>query len=651
MPPRRPVSPLALETCPPRDSDLDDYELACSDDDLDESHRSARRRRIEKLGEAYLKGNSLFILSASLRGPLEGGWVNPWKKDRRKAAENKRDNGPTVRPFIPETNSHKRRHIQSPTVIPSSTSSATPQTLSRTERSHAYAKLKPADRELGLASAARDSQSPRFTRYKPPDSRWLKKDKISTRFQNIDPPTSPTTSISSRQPRKGGTAGSQLNGRPGLADYQSASSSKSHQRKQSKQLEPEKNDPSSHRERHTPGSTLQKDNSQSLNGSVHVVPSLSQLPKFEYRLKQHGKPTEKIERQHSPKPIGEDGNKANTVGTSDVPAGRAEKHPENSPSTRSAEPVQVEPNVQQNAVNSLTLTNGSNIMKNPMSTNLDKGLVSNPTNDTTSENNLPFAQLAPVNPAPSDNLTSLYSIAVSKATSNRTEEHNADQQFSTQAALMMAQKSFQNDILSPDNSPVTSAKKRRASQDPNHHSPNAVNITPFHAINTRGREISCRTNEPGTNRREMMSTQYMVDAATPFTFSTEKKAEFRTLSTGKDISKGKKRKTTSFAVSSPSEIPSEHWTPDEDHTENIAQQHSAEAHNSPSGSEQNALPMTLTGTTPPTAQGDQAMESFDLSQAIAEAGSWLQQSFEINKDITHCKSAQLPPPRPSETAQ
>src|SRR5699024_9116609 len=105
------------------------------------------------------------------------------------------------------------------------------------------------------------------------------------------------------------------------------------------------------------------------------------------------------------------------------------------------------------------------------------------------------------------------------------------------------------------------------------------------------------------------------------------------------ISKSKKRKTTSFALSSPSEIPSEHWTPDEDHTENIAQQHSTEAHNSPSGSEQNALPMTLTGTTPPTAQDDQAVESFDLSQAIAEAGSWLQQSFEINKDITHCKSA------------
>lgn len=652
MPARRPVSPLALETCPPRDSDLDDYELACSDDDLGESQRSARRRRIEKLGEAYLKGGSLFILSASLRGPLDRGWINPWSKDRRKAAENKPDNGPTEQPVIPETNSHKRRHIQSPSVVPCSTPSATPQTLSRTERSHAYAKLKPTDREPGLASAARDSQSPRFARNKRTDSRWLKKDKVSTRFQYIDPPTSPTASISSRQLKKGGTASSPSNGRPGSADYESARSSKNHhRRKQPKQLELEENVPSSHKGRHTPVPTLQQGSSQSVNGSVHVVSSSSQLPKFEYRLKQHGKPIEEIEGQHILKPSGENVDDADIVGTSDVPAGRPEKHPENSPSTRSAEPVQTEPNIQQNAVNSLTLANGSNSVENLMSTHLDKVLVNNPTNDTTSENDLPSAQHAPANPAPSDNLTSLHSIAVSKAISNRTEEHNADQQFSTQAALMMAQKSFQNDILSPVHSPMASAKKRRASQDPNHHSPNAINITPFHAINTREREISCRANEPGISRGEMMSTQYMIDAATPFTFSTEKKAEFRTLSSGKDISKSKKRKTTSFALSSPSEIPSEHWTPDEDHTENIAQQHSAEAHNSPSGSEQNALPMTLTGTTPPTAQDDQAVESFDLSQAIAEAGSWLQQSFEINKDITHCKSAQLPPTYPSETAQ
>ncbi|OJI98712.1 hypothetical protein ASPVEDRAFT_38218 [Aspergillus versicolor CBS 583.65] len=651
MPRHRPVSPLALETCPLRDSDLDDYELACSDDDLDESQRSARRRRVEKLGEAYLKGTSLFILSASLRGPLDGGWVNPWKKDRRKTAENKRDNGPTEQPVIPETNSHKRRHHQSPTVIPCSASSATRQTWSRPERSPTHAKLKPTDREPGLASAARDSQSPRFTRYKPTDSKWLKKGKVSTRFQNIEPPTSPTTSISSRQLKKGGAAGSQSNGRPGSADYESARTSKGHQRKHSKQLESENSVSSSHRGRHTLGSTLQKDSSQSVNGSVHVVSSSSQLPKFEYRLKQHGKPTEKIERQHSPKPREEDGSEAGTVGTSDVPADKPEKPPDKSPLTCGAEPIQVDPNVQQNTMNSTTLTNASNIAENPMSTNLDKGLVNNPTNETTSANNLPSAQHAAVNPAPSDNLTSLYSIAVSKATSNRTEEHNADQQFSTQAALMMAQKSFQNDILSPDCSPVTSAKKRRASQDPNHHSPNAVNITPFHAINTRERGIPSGLNELGTDRREMLSTQYMVDAVTPFTFSTEKKAEFRTLSSGKDISKDKKRKTTSFALSSPSEIPSEDWTPEEEHTEGIVQPNSAEARNSPSGSEQNALPMTLTGTTPPTAQEGQAVESFDLSQAIAEAGSWLQQSFEINKDITHCKSAQLPRPYPSETAQ
>ncbi|KAL4921450.1 hypothetical protein BDW62DRAFT_174708 [Aspergillus aurantiobrunneus] len=623
MPPRRPVSPLALETCSPLDSDLDDYGLEGSDDELDESQRSAQHRRAEKLGEAYLKGNSLFILSASLRGPLDKDWVNPWKKNRRKTTASKRDNGPTGQPVIPETNSRKRRHHQSPPASSRSKSSTTRQVLSRTDGGRGDARrIDCTDQAPGFKPTAVGSESPRFTRYKPADVRWLKKDKASTGFQNIDPPTSPTTSISSRQLKKGGTTSSQSIGPPGT-EYKSTNRSFFDEG------------------RPTPESTLQEDGSQG-DGSVHVVSSSSQLPKFEYRLKQHGKSATDAENR-LPEPSKDNHSEVGAVGISEIPVKVSKNPPQKSPSIFGAECDQMESHVARNTRNSLTLMNASNTIENPPSAaDLNKRLPSNPTNDSTSENNIPSAQHVPRDPAPWDNLTSLYSIAVSKATSNRTEDHNVDQQFSTQAALLVAQRSFQNDLRSPERSPVASVRKRRASQQFNHHSPNAASITPFHKMNAPDREIADQPEAPGTERAQMISTQYMIDAATPFTFSTEKKAEFRTVSSGKDRSKGKKRKITSFALSSPSEIPSEHWTFDEDHNESVMQQQPAEARNSPSGSQQSVFPMTLTGTTPPTVHEGQAVESFNLSQAIAEAGSWLQQSFEINRDITHCQSAKLP---------
>ncbi|KAL4949996.1 hypothetical protein BDW69DRAFT_173132 [Aspergillus filifer] len=637
MPPRRPTSPLKLEPCPPNNSDGDDYPLVASDDELDERQLAARHRRIERLGEAYLKGQPLFILSASLRGPLEKGWVNPWKKDRRKAGAKARDNESEEPKVIPETNSRKRRQHQLQSNACRSQLSDTPRKVSRSEgirddvskvfSRHGGARLEP------TASA---NQLPRFTQHKSGDAQWLKKDKVSTRFRNIDPPTSPTTSISSRHVKR---TGSQSSGRPATAGYESAKSSKSEQPKQSRQHgsspkpEIEANSPSAGEHR-TPGSKLHKYSSQSVNGggSVHVVSSSSQLPKFEYRLK-HGNSLTNVENPPSPKPTVESYGDAGIAGGDESHQNESDNQPI-SPSAISNGPQQREPISHQTAENSLTLTNASNTIEDASSTHPDNDPAHDPKDGTTSENILPSAQHAPRNPAVSDNLTSLYSIAASKATSNRTEDHSADHQFSTQAALIMAQSSFQNDLRSPEYSPA-SARKRRASQDINRESPNAANITPFHKMNTPERELGSRLGNAGTGKPPMISTQYILDAATPFTFSTEKKAEFRTISPEKDRSKTKKRKITSFAQSSPSEIPSEHFTSDDDDTTNFLQEQPAEAQISPSASHQSAFPLTLTGTTPSTAQEGQGADSFNLSQAIAEAGSWLQQSFDINKDITH----------------
>ncbi|KAL1972936.1 hypothetical protein VTN31DRAFT_6478 [Thermomyces dupontii] len=81
MYPCRQVPTLTLEELPVTDDDGDT--LLGSDEELDEAARATKRRRIELLGESYLRGNQLYIASASLKGPFENGWRNPWKKLRK----------------------------------------------------------------------------------------------------------------------------------------------------------------------------------------------------------------------------------------------------------------------------------------------------------------------------------------------------------------------------------------------------------------------------------------------------------------------------------------------------------------------------------------------------------------------------------------
>jgi hypothetical protein len=142
-----------------------------------------------------------------------------------------------------------------------------------------------------------------------------------------------------------------------------------------------------------------------------------------------------------------------------------------------------------------------------------------------------------------------------------------------------------------------------------------------------------------------MSTQCMIDATTPYTFSTEKKTNaFRELSP--DRPNKQKGEGPGFAdIFAPSpRIPS----PSQDHEYQTA--HST-PHDPDHGPEHNpdptfthrsttqgtALPFALSGSAPTTAQDGQGappgVESFDLSQAIADAGSWLQQSFDFMKDV------------------
>ena len=71
----RPVSPLSAESPPATKDDV--YPKVPEERPSENVARADKRRRIEMLAKHYLRGNELFIMSAALKGPLDG-WVNPW---------------------------------------------------------------------------------------------------------------------------------------------------------------------------------------------------------------------------------------------------------------------------------------------------------------------------------------------------------------------------------------------------------------------------------------------------------------------------------------------------------------------------------------------------------------------------------------------
>lgn len=82
--------------------EIDDEELGA-----DTPQRAAKRRRIEANANRYLQGSTLFIQTASLRGPFTNGWQNPWAK--KKPIDSK------------ATARHHRQTTREPSLAPEST--------------------------------------------------------------------------------------------------------------------------------------------------------------------------------------------------------------------------------------------------------------------------------------------------------------------------------------------------------------------------------------------------------------------------------------------------------------------------------------------------------------------------------------------------
>ncbi|KAL5364899.1 hypothetical protein BJX96DRAFT_158185 [Aspergillus floccosus] len=678
MPPGRPVSPLSPKTYSPPPSSHDIDEIVGSDEELDEAGRVAQRQRIQKLADAYNEGKPLFILSASLRGPFDNGWVNPWKKDRRRRPttacnveqpqHQKRSNSPVV----DETNPRKRRqhHGPGPRNTRPSPSPARPTAELMKPRpaggSHPHTKALSDKRNrmsVSPSTAKRTlpwmlTKEPSPLPYQPTPVRhsgesWLKKDRKKTGFQTIDPPTSPTTSISSRH--------FELKNRPtklARTQHQPEDSNDTHgellpRAREGGALSSPRKLPGittgdktakgtiprssiSTGQRSSP-SFLPKDTIDANNpgNSLYVLSSQSHLPKFEFRRRLRIPSSSSPQKQ----PFAERG------GKDESGAGPTLEDVE----LENRHGLQEKPQLDQDAQESATMENDSNTLQNTFKSDMGHSRTdTNPTGAHMSER-MPSAQQVSGAPTMTGYVTSLHSTAAPKSNSDKVTI--PDPQFSTQAALLVAQRSFQDDLESPEH--VLAASQRQAHSPPGKGPALGATITPFRqlALSTTTKETD-NTKAPDTSRDQMLSTQYMLNAATPFAFSTEKKStekvDYGLTSLKKPIGGGK-QKATSFEISTPS-LGGNALEPLKSGIERVPDsmpRRSPEVQGCATETQPSALPMTLTGTTPPTAQDGQGgypgPDSFNLTQAIAEAGSWLQQSFDFTKDLQQCKDKSQPP--------
>ncbi|CAG8058722.1 unnamed protein product [Penicillium salamii] len=753
MPYPRPISPLSLETCasPPHGNDSD--ELLGSDDELDEDSRAVKRQRIEKLAESYLQGRPLFILSASLKGPLDEEWENPWKKTRKhggdpSASPDCQTKGPErivtetdLRPPKfrkslsagsrgPEIPASSLNYVERASVHPEnrSSSSRSPrrdsiQSSSRPGRGSSNVITRSPVKSTGPLSSPAKAQSV----VPPRTANWLKKDRRLMNFTKFDPPSSPTLSITSRQSDK--------SYRPSTRSVQvqvpqtPASPSKLRPTK----IVPPKTVQSSSQGHRSPGSThsvastshqihqvaqqspLRRAQATADPPSLRIVNSSSQLPRFEYRRCHTEKSRSPLEDEsilqeetilHDEIPREKTATVSPPVSSAKrnivepIPSG-SDKPPANPPSSQSINVLPLGADAPESpqhesapkqafikeAESHKTLSKDLRFADETDVANEDEEatfqgtapsteLDQNATEQNTCDD-LPSAQQVPAPLGVSDRITSLHSTALPRANSDLSSSASPETQLSTQAALSHAQKSFQDDLDSPAYYATTPGQNKAV------HSPSgttySANVTPFYRIEESIRRDLERTSlSANKDRMHAMSTQFMLDAATPFNFSTEqagqdaswkpanksmtqamntqfmldtatpyafsteKKPRAPRPDSAKSMTAGSKRKQRHDASNSGS--------PKSDSISVDYKYHSTESNqggseiNSPRITQQPdhqsidhpSLLLDLGEATPAAGQdgqgANQAVESFNLSQAIADAGSWLQQSFDFMKD-------------------
>lgn len=674
MPFPQPVSPVTFETCSPPVDDIAYDELLGSDDELDEAGRAAKRRRVERLAESYLRGNRLFIFSASLRGPFEGGWKNLWRRERERglgggtAAPGIRSDGVERRaePVVQETGPRPMKYREDlggsrhalmdadaeASVARTSPAAPSQRATSVVSRSGQKRPMQPpAGIEQNRAlprSRKKLNETSSYTTdeevivaVQPAD--WLKKDRKRMDFRNFEPPSSPTPKIGTGHAeskvwwsasRTGEAGVSKSVSRDGTPRRFTAPESVHTTPQSARTVVPvthkmsEGKGQSPHKEQPLPGRTSHRAN------SFLVMSSTSQLPRFEFRRWNHNS-----SRRGSPTSRGKEA----VVETASVTA--VENTGDDVPVPDAQEESRQDVSCNGSHTDGLPPRQSRSLRFADADVPEPPGKSSPPETEQDSCENLPSAQQVSAPHEISDRMPSLHSTGLPKADTASNTAASPESQLSTQAALLHAQKSFQDDLESPQQTFGRTPGQTAASPAADD-SVLLASETPYHQPNASAKALLRSARHVAKDRMQGMSTQCMLDAATPYTFSTERKPRaYRTISPQHtDFEKPR-------TIQNPQDIPapSDGSSPAPE-MQYQAAQFSASG-SSPRGIDQppdeppthrsttqgTALPFTLSESTPTTAQdgqgGLQGAESFNLSQAIAEAGSWLQQSFDFLKEI------------------
>ncbi|KAJ5900621.1 uncharacterized protein N7473_004691 [Penicillium subrubescens] len=736
MPYQRAISPFSLETYEPSADDITSDELPASDDELTEAERAAKRQRIEKLAESYLQGKPLFILSASLKGPFEQGWRNPWKKDRKAVVSRQaKTRGKRVIQnagrVVQETDLRHPKYREDLAVAAPSPAAAisriaqspnaqglnagSPVTSRSAQKRPLQAAIHDEQHRVTPRSIKKPKETPSwrtndhsFAAGGPAD--WLKKDRKRLNFTQYEPPSSPTSKIVSRQAENKARVGAMrtmelrppaTTSRRRISITPAVDEGTRTAERMDISLEGSRVAAATERNHDqivvrslAPGPQSTHGSSPSVEipvaSSFRVISSTSQLPRFEYRRWHQTNDSSQAGQQSpikavSPAAIDTSVKKPVTVSGAekvqeDLPSEGVVAEVQDAPAAGSSEnasapsadidaPAQIDqPVVSDAPVVTEQLDDAVLEQEDPEEPNepLERPVDDDPKEASEAElvqtskdlrfadeaglstyieeedqpqteqntyENLPSAQHVPVPPGVSDRIPSLYSTAMPRTNPDQNTEESSDTQLSTQAALLHAQRSFQEDLDSPEPEFIYPAEPEDTVMGPEEESILAQE-TPYNGPQASEAVHHASLRGYSKERIQAMSTQCMIDAVTPYIFSTEKKSKaFRELSP--DQPKERPEVPPDLLVVSP-RMPS----PSQDHEYH-------RAHSSPHGpdpalthrstTQGTALPFALSGSTPTTAQDGQGappgVENFDLSQAIADAGSWLQQSFDFMKDI------------------
>ncbi|KAL8720527.1 MAG: hypothetical protein Q9225_002619 [Loekoesia sp. 1 TL-2023] len=536
---RRAVSPVHFE---PVQGDPDDILCPGSDaEETPEAHRD-KRRRVEEAAKEYLRGKSLYIASARLRGPFPSHWKNPYatKKTQDGAVSrgtrnaSQRSQAPFERDrevALQIRDSAAQTTAQQPEVTIDTSAPRRHRERSVKHAGHIsdFIRIQPTfGEEAGVTQdsfvTATSEASKEIGQVKPAEfsnsnaHEWLRTNRLSTKQKFKAGPRSPTPTPASRPPRQ-------------APKHVASDGPEAVNERYSRDTSPVA---SALEERHTrqpsltgvaspvskPAAIRDIPNPESRNDKqlLHALPPSTNLSGFEYRYSS---------RNTSPSPQGksfkedleaakkraraEEKRRLSFTASGNIKKRRSQTSSRGCQSLNSGQ-MKSPPGLPQGGISEGSpLENKQRAFKPGLKP--DEGSTSN-------QEALPEAQIVQkpgLGNAPSVPSTELLETEKQSLKFRSTDEGDLYHGLSTQAAMLQAQRSLQHDIASLIASPgihvhgayTVNEHDRRVSRDEDH----------LKLAGAPGSELPL----PAANDEEPMSTQAMLDAVSPFVVTTVKK--------------------------------------------------------------------------------------------------------------------------------